>query len=123
MAAAAPLPEHRVRCLGHAPAGREGQRFSFEIDGAARHFTLRIEQLTRELVASLPPKALDLLELAAVVYAVDASVSRGGLADQNMGKLWHRRFTIEIPVRDPDIWATAPRSPRAPRFDLGHSLR
>lgn len=105
MGAAAPPPEHRVRCLGPATRGRRGEQLAFEIDGELRHLTLRIERLTRELVAGLPARALDVLELAALVYAVDASVPRGGTADERMGAKWHRRFLVEVPVRDLATWS------------------
>ncbi len=66
--------------------------------------TLRIGQLNRQLVEGLQARALDLLEIAALVYCADAAVSRGGSADQKMGKKWHRRFLVEMPVRDPGFW-------------------
>ncbi|SPH24387.1 7-cyano-7-deazaguanine synthase [Defluviimonas aquaemixtae] len=105
MGAAAPPPEHRVRCLGHVAGPRRGERLTFEIDGETRHATLRIGQLTKELAASLPAKTLDLLDLATLVYAVDAAVRRGGTADQRMGAKWYRRFLIEMPVRDLAAWS------------------
>ncbi len=56
-------------------------------------------------MAQLPDIAIDLIELATFVYAIDSCVSRGGLADQQMGAKWHRRFRVEIPVRAPDRWS------------------
>jgi len=56
-------------------------------------------------VEGLTDRALDLMEIAAVVYCADAAVSRGGPADTRMGKRWHRRFRVEMPIRDHDFWA------------------
>ena len=101
--------EHVVTCFPSL-ADREGdEELRFEIDGKIKTVSLRIGQLSRQLVAQLPDIAIDLIELAAIVYAIDSSVSRGGLADQQMGAKWHRRFKVEMPVRvlarwsDPDL--------------------
>ncbi len=69
--------------------------------------TLRIGQLNRQLVEGLQSRALDLLEIAALVYCSDAAVSRGGPADQKMGEKWHRWFVVIMPVRDPEFWRQA----------------
>lgn len=76
----------------------------FELDGKERGARLRIERLTRQMVAELPARVFDLLEIATLVYAVDSSVSRGGTALSQMGKKWHRRFVIDMPIRDLDFW-------------------
>ncbi|SMY06993.1 7-cyano-7-deazaguanine synthase [Flavimaricola marinus] len=105
MAGAAPPSEHIVTCF--APlADRDGdEQLRFEIDGKVKSVSIRIGQLSRQLVAQLPEMAIDLIELAAFVYAIDSSVSRGGLADQQMGAKWHRRFCVEVPVRELDRWS------------------
>lgn len=56
-------------------------------------------------MAGLPDRALDFLEIAALVYGLDAAVSRGGLADQQMARRWHRRFDIDMTVRDLSFWS------------------
>lgn len=57
-----------------------------------------------ELVMSLPDLARDLVEVAALVYAVDSAVTRGGLTDRMMGRDWNRAFRIEMPVRMIRAW-------------------
>lgn len=52
----------------------------------------------------MPDRALDLLEIAALVCGADAAVSRGGANDQKMGENWHRRFIVDMPVRDREFW-------------------
>ncbi|KMK68597.1 7-cyano-7-deazaguanine synthase [Puniceibacterium sp. IMCC21224] len=105
MGGAAPLPELVVTCF--APlADREGdEKLRFEIDGKVKSISLRISQMSRQLVTHLPDMAIDLIELAAFVYGIDSSVSRGGLADQQMGAKWHRSFLVEVPVRALDRWS------------------
>ena len=43
--------------------------------------------------------------MAALVYAVDASVSRGGPTDPRLARAWYRRFVLEVPVRNHALWA------------------
>ena len=100
-----PQPEHQVRCLEPIIKVGGDERLAFEIDGQPKSVTLKIGQMNRKLVAALPDRALDLIEIAALVYAVDAAVSRGGLKDQQMGAKWHRRFLVELPVLDMALWS------------------
>lgn len=99
--------EHRVRCL--APLTKSGgdEELRLEIDGKPMGVKLRIGRLSAQLVVGLPDRALDLLEIAALVYGADAAISRGGSADQQMGQKWHRRFRVDIPVRDQAFWSDA----------------
>ena len=105
MDGAAP-PEHRIRCLPPATKSGGDEVLWFELDGARRGVSLRIARWSQQLVANLPERSLDLLEIAALVYAADASVSRGGVALKQMGRQWHRRFVLEVPVRDLAFWET-----------------
>lgn len=97
-------PEFHIRCV--APITKSGgdEVLRLEINGKPFGVKLRISQLNRQMVAGLPKRALDLLELAGLVYGVDAAISRGGSTDQQMGRKWHRRFVVEMPVRDLDFW-------------------
>ncbi|UUV05883.1 7-cyano-7-deazaguanine synthase [Ruegeria sp. YS9] len=100
-------PEHRVRLLAPLTKAGGDEVLRFDLDGQEHGVSLRISQLNRQMVAGLPDRALDLLELAALVYAVDSAVSRGGPALHHMGKRWHRRFVVEMPVRDLPHWQGA----------------
>ena len=105
MVGAASPPEHVVTCLPPL-ADREGdEELHFEIDGRAKVASLRIGQMSRKLVAQLPNIAIDLIELATFVYAIDASISRGGLTDQHLGAKWHRKFKVTMPVRMLAQWS------------------
>lgn len=105
MVGAARAPEHHVRCLPPVTFQGGRERLPFELDGVQKSVTLNIQGLNRNLVAALPNTALDLLEIAALVYAVDAAVSRGGTTDANLGQAWHRGFHIQMPVRALDVWS------------------
>ncbi|MGX9352229.1 7-cyano-7-deazaguanine synthase [Shimia sp. W99] len=98
-------PEHRIRCL--APLTKSGgdEELRLRIDDKPVGVRLRIGRLSEQLVEGLSDRALDLLELAAVVYGADAAVSRGGSVDQQMGRKWHRRFIVDVPVRDHGFWS------------------
>ncbi|MEQ8652424.1 MAG: helix-turn-helix domain-containing protein [Kiloniellales bacterium] len=94
--------KHRIRCGGpvEAPDGS----LVFEIDGRPHRARLRIEQLYQRLVAGISDRALDLLEIAAYVYAADSALPRGGLSDPGLGARWRRHLRFEIPVRDAVHW-------------------
>lgn len=98
-------PEHIVTCLPPEADGQGDEQLRFEIDGKLKAVSLRIGQIRKSLVASLPDVVLDLIEIAAFVYAIDSSVSRGGLMDQQMGAKWHRRFHVLLPVRNLALWS------------------
>ncbi len=105
MAGAARAPEHRVRCLHPVTLHGGDERLPFEIDGANKSVGPKIGGFNKMLVSGLPDRALDLLEIASLVYGVDAAVSRGGSTDQMMGGKWHRGFRIEMAVRDVEVWS------------------
>lgn len=98
------MPDYRVEVLPALTKSGGDQILRLRIDGREVGMTLRISQLNRQLVAGLPDRALDLLEIAGLVYCADSAVSRGGPADQKMGEKWHRRFLVEMPVRDAAFW-------------------
>ncbi|WP_135507208.1 7-cyano-7-deazaguanine synthase [Roseovarius aestuariivivens] len=98
------MPEYRVTCLPAVTTSGGDEELRLAIDGREVGIKLCIEQLNRQLVAALPDRALDLLEIAALVYCADSAVSRGGPADQQMGAKWHRRFLVDMPVRDLFFW-------------------
>lgn len=96
--------EHRITCLRpHAECGKDTE-LHFKLDGVARSVSLRIGKLSKQLLTRLSDRTLDLLEIAALVYAVDALVSRGGTTMRQMGRQWHRRFTVTMSMRDIDLW-------------------
>ncbi|MEP4197263.1 MAG: 7-cyano-7-deazaguanine synthase [Aliishimia sp.] len=81
------------------------EQLRFEIDGKPKGVSLRIGHMRKSLVAALPDIAIDLIELASFVYAINSSVSRGGQTDQQMGAKWHRKFRVEMPVRRLSLWS------------------
>lgn len=105
MAAAARSPERQVRCVEPVAFHGGNERLSFEVDGTQKSVSLKISGFSRRLITSLPDRALDLLEIAALVYGVDAAVPRGGRTDRHMGRDWHRGFRVEMPVRNPEFWS------------------
>lgn len=106
MAGVVPPPEYRVRCLTPILKSGGDEVLRLVVDERQVGVTLRISQINRHMVAALPGRALDLLEIAALVYGVDSAVSRGGTIDSQMGQKWHRRFIVEIPVRECVFWSS-----------------
>lgn len=96
--------EHIVTCLPLQTDGQGDEQLRFEIDGKLKAVSLRIGHIRKSLVVGLPDVALDLIEIAAFVYAIDSSISRGGLMDRQMGAKWHRTFHVTLPVRNLALW-------------------
>lgn len=71
----------------------------------------------QHLASAMPAKASDLLVLAASAYAVDRMVARPGLRETRDSGDWGRNLHMEVPVSDPDHWATlAPQLERLLRW-------
>jgi hypothetical protein len=69
---------------------------------------LELENLHGKLYRPVPKQFEDLLEIATYVYCADQATSRGGLDVDSFGGRWRRRFQFHIPVREPDLWNSAP---------------
>jgi 7-cyano-7-deazaguanine synthase in queuosine biosynthesis len=59
-----------------------------------------------EDITSLPPRIVDLLEIAAYVLSADRKVYRGDRSRCNNNS-WARTFHFHIPVRDFDFWSNS----------------
>ena len=101
--------EHLVLCCG-AGGPRRGNPsgLNLNLHGASRNVHLKIEDISRPLVANIPHVSADLLEVATYIYAADSASSRGGKTDAHMGARWRRNFRFVIPVRQPDLWSSNP---------------
>ena len=97
-------PERLVRCGAGSEGGPVGGRLALSVDDRIHAVSLRIDRLTRRLVSELPDHVVDLLEIAAYIYAADAAIRRGGPSDRQLGVDWRRRLSFEIPVRVPELW-------------------
>ena len=68
---------------------------------------LRIQDLSARLVSNIPDTLVDLLEVAAYVYAADSAIGRGSKTDAQLGARWRRRLSFVVPVRRPNLWKSA----------------
>jgi hypothetical protein len=97
--------EHLVRCGG---LGRSAHAsLGLDLHGPDKNVTLKIEDIDKRLGANIPDELLDLLNIAAYVYAADSAIGRGGKTDSGLGARWRRRFRFAVPVRRPELWASA----------------
>jgi 7-cyano-7-deazaguanine synthase in queuosine biosynthesis len=99
------MPETIVRVA--TPGYRGAPEFHVRINGTDPSFFVDIDAAERRLVATLDPVLLDLLDIAASVFAADGTVSRGGDARLNFGAGWHRTLDFDIPVRCHELWSRA----------------
>lgn len=65
------------------------------------------EQFLRRIGGGISDRLIDLVEIAAFVYAADARISRGGAAEPEQGERWRRDLQFRIGVRDPGFWSAA----------------
>jgi hypothetical protein len=98
------MSERLVLCGGAMPAGGESP-LRLALDGRLQNITLKLEDISKRLVANVPDRLIDLIEIAAFIYCADQATSRGGEAQAGMGSDWRRRFRFIIPVRHPDHWS------------------
>lgn len=73
--------------------------------GKDANVNVRLEDVAKVLQKHLTPRLVDLLEIAAYVYAADCSTSREGWTKSTMTENWQRDFTFVIPVRDHAFWS------------------
>lgn len=108
--------DHLVGCGGLPPGPPpadfdRAREHALNNGGDRPNVRLRIEDVHHLLKEALPDALLDLLDVAAYVYAADQCAPRSTSA-HNLGDRWHRRFRFRVPVRVPDLW-TSPAVARA----------
>ena len=99
-----------ILCGGaSAPRGVRAERLHLAIDfeGRPGNVFLKIKNITEALNRNPSPVLLDLLDVAAYVYAGDQCVPRGGTHSFDYGDRWDRRLRYVIPLRKPKIWNRA----------------
>jgi Queuosine biosynthesis protein QueC len=104
-----PSNEHLVLCSG-ATAQEPGgaNRLDLSLHGTQANVRLKINDISRRLLANISEVHADLLEIASYIYAADSAISRGGKTDSRLGALWRRKFRFVIPVRQPTLWSSDP---------------
>lgn len=74
--------------------------------GSHRNVRLKLDHLGRQLNRDIPPRIVDLVEIAAMVYIADQIAHRGAHDVELMGAYWRRQLHFEISVRDRAFWAS-----------------
>ena len=106
-----PKNEHLALCGGvEGPQKAGASTLSLNLHGGSANVRLRISDIGKRLLANIPDALVDLLEVAAYVYAADSAIPRGGRTDAQMGARWRRNLRFVIPVRLPDLWSSGPVS-------------
>ncbi len=109
------MPEHLIVCGGVSTAAR-GKRLAVRLNDPGRTFRLELDHIARPISAEIPPRVIDLLEIAAYVFAADQSIGRGGPTRRDWGRDWRRSMHFCIPVRDLAFWVTLRQGPRLRDF-------
>src|SRR5262249_51823136 len=100
-------PERLVVCRGGAaakPPGAGGEPGRVCRWGTGETVFVKLEDLTEPMWRDVPPVLLDLIDIAAYVYAADQVVPRGEDREADFGDAWRRRLYFRIGVREPDRW-------------------
>lgn len=99
-----PANDHLIHCGELEPPKQRSLHLN--LHGQAANAVLRIEDISKKLLANIPSLHLDLLEVAMYVYAADSATSRGTYDDVRMGRRWRRNFQFIIPVRNVGLWSS-----------------
>jgi hypothetical protein len=104
-----------IECGLGRPAGPDA--VALALAGPGKNVNLRIDYISRRMVADVPDLLLDLLELAAYVYCADQVLGRGSTLLTEYGASWRRNLRFVIAVRQPDVWRS-----EAVRSSLSNTL-
>lgn len=96
------MKQHIIECGVDAPSS-EGA-IAMNVHGPSKNVNLRIDYISRTMLANLPDLLIDLLEIAAYVYCADQRLDRGTDKLLNFGENWRRSLTFSIPVRQLQVW-------------------
>jgi len=73
--------------------------------GQIPNVNIRIENITKVFAKNLSQRLVDMMEIAAYVYAADCSTARtGAWLEEGSIEPWSREFHFVVPVRDADFW-------------------
>ncbi len=101
--------ENHIHCGGlPAPKKRKtGKTLALNLHGKLGdedHVNLRIEHFHIPFGRTLAPRFIDLVEIAAYVYAADQATIRQYQDTDRFGMDWRQRLHFRIPVRDLEFW-------------------
>lgn len=101
------MVEHRFYCglseqqlLNYTVAGQ-----CLFVDPDRANVALYVDDIRTRYRHDLPAYLIDLLELAAYVFAADNLTSRGGAKREKMASAWRRNFCLIVAVREPGLWS------------------
>ena len=69
------MKRFRIECGVSKPSAADA--IAMDVQGAARNVKLRIDYITRTMLANVPDLLIDLLEVAAYIYCADQRLGRG----------------------------------------------
>ncbi len=94
-----------ILCGGaSAPRGVRAERLNLDLWGRNPNVFLKIRNITDAVMKNPPAVLLDLVDVAAYLYAGDQCVPRGGTRSFDYGDSWDRRLRYIIPLRKPKAW-------------------
>ena len=85
----------------------DGRLIELRTFGRGQNVNVVIDDIARVFQQHLSGRLADALDIAAVVYAADSAIPRGGGWVEGAIEPWARDFQFEVGVRDVDFWANA----------------
>jgi 7-cyano-7-deazaguanine synthase in queuosine biosynthesis len=101
------MHERLVLCGGAERGGRQPSVLRLQRFGPKSNVDLKLQDISRRMVANVPDLLADLLDIATYVLCADEAVSRGGDVRKGLGADWRRCFRFVIPVRVPHRWSSS----------------
>lgn len=96
------MRQHVIECGVDAPSSESA--IAMNVHGPSKNVNLRIDYISRTMLANLPDLLIDLLEIAAYVYCADQRLDRGTEQLSKFGENWRRSLTFSVPVRQLQVW-------------------
>ena len=96
------MKQHMIECGVNAPSS-EGA-IAVNVHGPSKNVNLRIDYISRMMLANLPDLLIDLLEIASYVYCADQRLERGTDQLLKFGENWRHSLKFSIPVRELSVW-------------------
>jgi hypothetical protein len=96
------VKQYLIECGVTAASCEEAM--AMNVHGPGKNVNLRIDYISRTMLANLPDLLLDLLEVAAYVCCADQRLVRGSEQLSKFGESWRRSLRFSIPVRELEVW-------------------
>jgi hypothetical protein len=102
------MRKQRTFICGSSDDGAEPEGTTYlNTSGPSQNVNVKLTDVSRGFLRGLSPRVLDLLEIAAYVFAADCSFPRGTSWAPDGTEAWRRDLRFVVSVRDPAFWSAS----------------